>query len=507
MSRRAVLAGLLPRLPLAVAVGLALIVIAVLRGCGWPAVVAAVGTAAVLAGWDLIRIVRGPEPAQAYRLPGYRRLRPLPSGRAGNGIIGLIVLIMVLLAWLLPGWVQLIGMLVAAAALLIMLRVAGNRRRHSGRHRDLLRTAVAEHHPRFVIYTGRRNDASYQLSMWIPVLERLQLPYVVVLRHREALESTLAVTTAPVLVLPSGSDLDVIMVPGLSVALYVNGVGENSSLVNYRELTHVYLGHGDSDKELSVHPMHAMFDRVFVAGQAAIDRYARAGVIIPAEKFVIVGRPQVAALARADRPIGRIQPPTVLYAPTWRGYNARTGLSSLPVGPTIVRALLKRGSVINFRPHPFSWLGAGERAQIAGIDELLRKDRESSRRPHRLAAEHRRATVAEDFDASDAMITDIGSMLVDYFATAKPYAVVLPPGQQASTARQDFPSTRSAHLIEYAALSGPIADRLDQLLDELLDTDPLAADRPAVASYYLGDHPNDEAPFFAAVRSLLAPEP
>jgi len=501
---------LLPRLPIAVGIGLALVVITQLRHCGWATVVAAVGTAVVVAGWDLIDTVRGPEPAEAFQLPGYRRERALPTGRAGRASIGLIVVIMVLLVWLTPGWAQLIGMVLAASALIISLAMAYQRRRGTGRRREALRRAIIERRPRFVIHTGRRNDASYQLAMWIPVLERLQLPYVVVLRHREAVPSTLAVTTAPVLLLPSGTDLDVIMVPGLSVAFYVNGVGENSALVNYRELTHVYLGHGDSDKELSVHPMHAMFDRIFVAGQAAIDRYAQAGVIIPPEKFMIVGRPQFASLIKADRPIGQIHPQRVLYAPTWRGYNARTTLSSLPVGTRIVRALLARGAVINFRPHPFSWLGAGERAQIAAVDDLLQTDRQSSGRPHRLAAEHRNATVAEDFDASDALITDIGSVLVDFFATAKPYAVVLPPGRSAASGRTDLPSTRAAYVIEYDAVSpgtpggasGP-ATAVGEWLEQLLASDPLAAERAATARYYLGDHPGDDAPFFAAVHTLL----
>lgn len=501
MSWSAMLRGLLPRLPLAIGIGLALVVITRLRDCGWPAVVAAVGTAAVVAGSDLIDAVRGPEPAEAFQLPGYRRQRPLATGRAGRALLGLVVVIMVVLAWLTPGWVQLIGIVLAAAALVINLGVAYQRRRGTGRRSEALRRVIIEQRPRFVIHTGRRNDASYQLAMWIPVLERLQLPYLVVLRHREALPSTLAVTKAPVLVLPSGSDLDVIMVPGLSVAFYVNGIGENSALVNYRQLTHVYLGHGDSDKELSVHPMHAMFDRIFVAGPAAIDRYAQAGVIIPPEKFMIVGRPQFASLANAERPIGDIDPVRVLYAPTWRGYNARTTLSSLPVGTGIVRALLGRGAVINFRPHPFSWLGTVEHAQIAAVDELLRKDRESSGRPHRLAAEHRTATVVEDFDASEALITDIGSVLVDFFATAKPYAVVLPPGRSAASARTDLPSTRAAYLIEYDDVGSGAA--VTEWLDQLLTIDPLATERAATARYYLGDHPGDDAPFFAAVNTLL----
>jgi hypothetical protein len=51
--------------------------------------------------------------------------------------------------------------------------------------------------------------------------------------------------------------------------------------------------------------VHAIYDLIFTAGQAGIDRYARHGVSIPAEKFRIVGRPQVELIrpgSSAQRP-------------------------------------------------------------------------------------------------------------------------------------------------------------------------------------------------------------
>lgn len=503
MNLRGLVKAALGQLPIAAAIGLALLAIALLRGHGWLGFLAAAGTAGVVASLPLIGVVHGPKPPEAYRLPGYRRQVPVPTGRSSQGIAGVIVLTMVLVMWWLPGWVAFVVMVVAVAGLLANLGMAYSRRRGRGRQRAALRQVIADYGPRFVIYTGRRNDASYQLSMWVPILERLGLRYLVVLRHPEPVASTLAVTQAPIVVLPTGGDLDAIMVPGLSVAFYVNGVAENSTLINYRNLRHIYLGHGDSDKQLSVHPMHGMFDQVFVAGQAAIDRYQQAGVTIPPSKFVIVGRPQMAGLRPAERPIREIQPPTVLFAPTWRGYNAQTTLSSLPVGGPIVRALIDRGAVVSFRVHPFSWLGAGERSEINAIDDILRRDRDTSGRPHRLAGENRNATVAEDFDRSDALITDIGSVLVDYFATGKPYAVVLPSGQSADTAATEAPSTAAAYLIEYDTLRSAGPEACARFLDDLLCRDPLADQRPLVARHYLGDHPGDDRPFLEAVRRLI----
>ena len=78
--------------------------------------------------------------------------------------------------------------------------------------------------------------------------------------------------------------------------------------------------------------MHAIYDKIYAAGQAGIDRYARHGVDIARSKFEIVGRPQVEQITRARGPIGSLEDVTVLYAPTWRGPYADSRVYSLPEG-------------------------------------------------------------------------------------------------------------------------------------------------------------------------------
>ncbi|GMA86441.1 hypothetical protein GCM10025868_16910 [Angustibacter aerolatus] len=157
--------------------------------------------------------------------------------------------------------------------------------------------------------------------MWLPALERTGRRFAVVTRGPEALAAVAEVTTAPVVSRAAWRDLDDVVVPSARVALYVNAASTNTNFVGYRRLVHVYLGHGESDKALSYHPSHAMFDRVLVAGQAAIERYGRHGIDISLDRFVVVGRPLLGAIAPAGpRPGDDL--PVVLYAPTWAGYNA-----------------------------------------------------------------------------------------------------------------------------------------------------------------------------------------
>jgi hypothetical protein len=284
------------------------------------------------------------------------------------------------------------------------------------------------------------------------------------------------------------------------VAFYVNNAVRNTHLIERRELTHVWLNHGDSEKPACYNPVHAMYDRIFAAGQAAVDRYARHEVIIPAAKFRIVGRPQVDAIVLARHPIGLIDQPTVLYAPTWQGPYADSRVYSLPTGAQIVGALLERGVRVIFRAHPFNYRFAGAKAMVTEIGALLAADRERTGRAHLWGAEAEQERSVEDcFNESDAMIADVSAVISDFLASAKPFAVVS-VGRTADQLRAEAPA---------AAAGYPIAEDLSDLqkaLDGLLVDDPLAGERERMRRYYLGDLVGSRAAdgFLGAAHELLS---
>ena len=204
--------------------------------------------------------------------------------------------------------------------------------------------AVARYAPEFVLYTSRPDDASYQILMWLPYLKRTGRRFIVVTRNGTPARALIDQTDVPIVEARGTADVDALVSGSLRAAFYVNASSGNGTLVRFQHMTHVYLGHGDSDKPPSYNPTHAMYDLIFAAGPAATRRYAAHGVSIPLEKFRIVGRPQVEDVIRSDRPIAEISSQTVLYAPTWRGHVEETRLSSLPTGERIVAALLVRGA-------------------------------------------------------------------------------------------------------------------------------------------------------------------
>ena len=341
-----------------------------------------------------------------------------------------------------------------------------------------LYAAVEAYDPKFVLYYGVPSGSAYQVGMWIDYLERIGERFIVVLRRTSAFREITRLTDAPVVVRTNIWQLDDVITPTMTAAFYVNNSAPNVHLVRYPHMTHVQLLHGDSDKASSFNPVTALYDKIFVAGQAAIDRYANNGVHIPEEKFTIVGRPQVETVEQQGR--HNIPVNTVLYAPTWEGHYADTNYGSLPVGPDIVRELLSRGMTVIFRPHPFSYRNPEARENVREIHRLLEADTQATGRPHLYRAPAEKDLDAFGcFNAADAMISDVSSVVPDFLYSGKPYGLVTMTSTVNEFERA-FPLARSAYVITKDLTN------LEAALDELLVTDSKADQRKSTREYYLG---------------------
>ena len=398
-------------------------------------------------------------------LPG---LTPAPDPWTRNRLFDLLALLAIAVGAVttaagLPSWLWALLALVVAARPGIALAWALRRLLAVRAIEKAIDAAVADYAPEFYVYTARPDDASYQIHMWLPYLERTGRRFVIIARTNVAARAIIANTSAPVITRRSLSDLDRLIVPSLRAVFYVNASSGNGAMVRYQQLTHVYLGHGDSDKPPSYNPTHAMYDKVFCAGPAAIDRYGVHGVDIPASKFEIVGRPQVETVRPAE---GSGPPTTVLYAPTWRGHVSETLLYSLPQGEKIVRSLLARGLTVIFRPHPFSHEFPEDAAVVRRIDALLAADAEASGRAHLFGAEAETTrSIVDCINTSDAMISDVSSVVSDYLFSGKPFALVAVPAPPEEFVR-DFPVAAGSYVVD-----GQLTN-LDDVLALMLGADP-----------------------------------
>jgi hypothetical protein len=264
----------------------------------------------------------------------------------------------------------------------------------------------------------------------------------------------------------------------------------------------VHINHGESDKQSMASNNAKAYDRVFVAGGAATERYVTGLLDFDASRLVRVGRPQL------DLPRTPLLEPstrrTVMYAPTWEGdaeYNDYTSLDTL--GESIVRAVLDVPDVrLVYKPHPkittsLTPAVAGAHQRVVGlVEEAARLDP---------AAGHTyvlRGDILAVMPGCDALVTDVSSVGLDwlYLHTDKPIFLTDRHGDT-DRLRHEVPISRCADVVDSSdvtALTALVAGRLDH------DEHHLA--RVAMRHHYFDDlHVGDStARFLAAVTELVA---
>ncbi|MCF6377473.1 CDP-glycerol glycerophosphotransferase family protein [Nocardioides KLBMP 9356] len=358
---------------------------------------------------------------------------------------------------------------------------------------------------RVIAYFAGDPTRTYQLAQWLEVLEVLDEvhPVGLVLRDPGSAALISSRTTLPVLTAPTFPELTELYAElDAKVVLYCNNSMENfQSLVDTRML-HVHINHGESDKQSMASNNAKAYDRVFVAGGAAVERYVSGLLDFDSSRLVRVGRPQL------DLPRTPLLPPTqrrtVLYAPTWEGdadYNDYTSVDVL--GETIVRAVLAVPDVrLVYKPHPK--VTTSLTAAIAEAhDAIVRTVAEAARvDPDAGHAQVLSGDILAVMPGCDAIITDVSSVGLDwlYLRTDKPILLTDRHGD-ADALRRDVPISRCADVVDETNV-----DTLASLVTDRLTHDEHHFARIAMRHHYFDDlHVGDSTTrFLAAVDELVA---
>jgi CDP-Glycerol:Poly(glycerophosphate) glycerophosphotransferase len=335
-------------------------------------------------------------------------------------------------------------------------------------------------HQRVAVFFPEPPRNAYQLEQWLQPLEALDREHgvVVITQDSRTTARLRSRTGLTVLCVARTATLDRLVSRGaLALALYVSHHPRNFSMLRFGSLAHVYLGHGDSDKAVSASNQLKAYDRVFVAGQAGIDRVVDELLWFDPDRLVCIGRPQLSASAMgAGRPPAT--PATVLYAPTWEGAQASMAYSSVAShGEALVRSLLAAGHRVVYRPHPRT--GANSR-QVRDADARLRAVFDET--PARASGSEVAADLplARAFAAADLLITDVSSLAVEWLPTRRPLVVT-------ESATAEAGSVTSPLLAAVPRLSADDAGTAGSLVRRCLETDDEAPARAALEHYYLGD--------------------
>jgi hypothetical protein len=352
--------------------------------------------------------------------------------------------------------------------------------------------------PKAVVYmSADAGQSLYILNQWVPALEQLPHPAFIMVREASHLAPIMP-TTLPVLYAPSTRHVEELCRPSLLVAYYLANAGKNVHLLREARIRHVFLNHGDSDKSTSANPVARVYDGVWVAGQAAIDRYEAAGISMPRSQYAIIGRPQVESLRVGTE--GNADPVTILYAPTFEGYYEESNYSSLErMGPQMIRQILDTHPEVRiiFKPHPAS--GVQRPGMIAARVEIVSMLAEAPG-DHLYVGPESSLTLYECFDAAHVLISDISSVVTDFLYSERPLITSNPRRLDRETFLRTFPTQGASYIVEREL------SNLAAILDDALGDDSLRDQRLAMKKYVLGDLPEGPTAAFVAEAARIADE-
>lgn len=322
----------------------------------------------------------------------------------------------------------------------------------------------------------------YQLTQWLPVFEaNTDVTTLVIVRQVEAYDALVGRTSLRVILVPRYENLMALLDRAdFHAVVYVNNGWTNFQALSFQRAVHIHVNHGESDKICMVSNQAKAYDKVFVAGEAAVRRHHAALAWFDESHLVRVGRPQLdldvpPALAPTERT-------TITYAPTWEGEDEANNYSSVDqYGTRIIAAALAQPHVrVVYKPHPRvvdsddPGIRRGHQGIVKAIDAAAAADP---------AAGH---TVLTDADmlgvirSTDLLIADVSSVTLDHLYLRPGAPVVLTDRRTNRAALiAESPVATASHIVDASTIDSLTAD-----LAAIIDTDEQAQARREVRDLY-----------------------
>ena len=332
-----------------------------------------------------------------------------------------------------------------------------------------------------VVYFGDKAEKTYQLTQWLPVLERLNEEHRVLLVFRKlgALREVKGSTKLPMVFVRRFEDLATLYFENnYMLAIYVNNGVTNFQSLSYAPMVHVHVNHGESDKVSMVSNQAKAYDWTLVAGQAALERHRAALLDFDESKLLAVGRPQL-DIPRDSELVPSARR-TLMYAPTWEGENDENNYTSIDrYGVAIVRAMLAVPNArVIYKPHPRVEESADE--AVAEADAQIRELITAAGEPHAVKMQ---GDILAMFADVDLLVTDISSVGLDFLYLRPDRPLILTDRRTDPAKLQaDAPISRST-----AVIDGNSRERIGDLIRTQLESDEHTEARARMRTFYFGD--------------------
>jgi CDP-glycerol glycerophosphotransferase (TagB/SpsB family) len=225
------------------------------------------------------------------------------------------------------------------------------------------------------------------------------------------------------------------------------------------------------------------YDKVFVAGEAAVRRHRAALVDFDESTLVRVGRPQLDLNPTPTLPTSSRR--TVLYAPTWEGEDEMNNFTSLDCyGVRLVAALLAIPEVrVVYKPHPRVVLSLDPGIVEAHRTILARIASAKAADPGAGHEYRPDGDILALFPRVDLLVSDVSSVGLDFLYSRVEAPLVLTDRRTDRAAlRREAPIAAASLIIDADTIGMARTD-----IAALLADDRFAAERARMRTFYFDD--------------------
>jgi len=355
------------------------------------------------------------------------------------------------------------------------------------------------------VYFPDEMPKAYQLTQWLATLEHhpADLSFGLVVRNLDVYHQLVKLTKLPVAYLPTFSELmKFYLISPIKAVMYVNNGMGNFQSLTVAELAHIHVNHGESDKVCMVSNRVKAYDRVFVAGEAAVRRHRAALSEFDEKVLVRVGRPQLDENPAASIPESTRR--TILYAPTWTGEVEENNYTSMEfMGPKIVEAILTQPDVrLVYKPHP--QIANDENSQIRkNHKKIIRLIQQANAKDSGAGHELREAgDILAIFPRVDLLISDISSIALDFLYLRTEAPIILTDRRNdIEQLHIDSPLSVATQVLTQENIANATS-----IIGQVLETDDFFKGRKVLRDFYFDNvRAGESAPrFFNALKQVIA---
>ena len=332
-----------------------------------------------------------------------------------------------------------------------------------------------------IIHTGEgMTHGPSHLSLWIPEFIKADVEFAVLTRHLDIYKWTKEKYPWISVVYAKGpTDVERVFnnMAFLRAVYYLSNTGNLIHTLRYNIYEHIFLGHGDSDKSASAHKFFRVYDQIWVAGQAHIDRFKNAGFNVDHISFVKVGRPSIANILQQNNSAWHERmEPRILYLPTWEGAFEESNYSSVRLSVAMLTEVAQRFSLhIAAKFHPSTGKRDPTLLQAPKyLGEELSKLLDVSYTIHDKAD-----LIPDLLLTSNIFICDVSAVVSECISANGPIFVYIPKDKDIIVSNSDMAYA------DYAYTFSSIDELCEKIEDVLNGNDYLAEKRKLAMDYIL----------------------